>query len=235
MPADTSPSDYAEKPGTFHVSVLHLEDDIQKSAVVVQFQIWEGTDKSQNKRTHRQYFNNPQMSHGDGGAFAASVQVRLAMILGVPAIFNGEETPWDKVPPGADIEIAWVDQDGIARGMGCQLVIKLALKPKSKGSDEMRLQIDGRSMWAVDDPDVADIPKSIPALRLIGKESVAMKKPADPADGVSKANSGKGSNGNGNGHANKAATPPAKRETAAATAASAASAASPALADLDDL
>lgn len=203
--SDLAPSSFVEKPGWYHVAVTDSDANPTKKdggmmdAIKVEFGIFTGTEPSQKKRQFTGYFNNPNLSHKDGGAFCWSAQVRLAMCLNVPATRkDGSEIPFAKVPAGEEVDINWDKYD--LRGR--QLVVKVVAQKDRDG-----FQIDGKHIYHPADEEVKDIPKDAAALKLAGIKAST----GNTNGGAS--NQQKPTNGNGNVASGNAAQQPPKTTT----------------------
>lgn len=174
--SDLAPSSFVEKPGWFHVAVNDFDPEPTKKgdgsmldSIKLDLGVLDGTEPSQKKRQFTAYFNNPNMSHRDGGAFCWSVQVRLAMCLGgiYGRLNDGREVPIEKIPAGTEFDIVWVRKDAAGNEVdsprGRQIVVKLVARKEREG-----FEIDGKHIYHPADPEVKDVPKDAASLKLAG-------------------------------------------------------------------
>ena len=157
VPADgLELSQFLDKPGTFHVLVLEVDENPVSGngevmhAIRLRGRVLAGTDPTQVGRTVSALLTNPNMNHKDGGAFATKVHLRLAKA--VAAI--------SQAAPGQAVSVDW----SLAKGKQC--VIEFAW---NKGTDGVeRVGVKGGGIYHVGDPEVASIPKDAAALAMMG-------------------------------------------------------------------
>lgn len=196
MPGNTKPTQDIDKPCWAHICVVQLQENPPKrdggfmDAVAVSVIVLASSDETQVKRTGTFYFNNPNMSHKDGGEFAAACQVRLAQACNINPIIDGELSTWDKATEGKQVDITWMTEDGkTSPAAGQQLIMKFNYGwDSAKKAPTDKIHVDGKHVYHLEDEDVASVPKSAQHLKLIGKEHLATAKTtATPAKQPAKA------------------------------------------------
>jgi len=194
QPASMEVSSFLDKPGSFHFMVKRIDEDPtgkdggQLDGIKVEMTVRDGTDKSQIKREFNPILFNPSESHKDGGEFATKVHLRLADALGL----------FKPVAPGEEVEIDWT------KAGGRQLVAHVK-HGRAKEGQEPRLEIDGAHIYHVDDPEVATVPKDLPAISVLPAALRRISKDPANARNQKPVNGNGAGNGNGKAAANKAA------------------------------
>jgi hypothetical protein len=152
---ELSNSSYASKDGRYHCVITEWVENPAKSddtpmigAVKVGFEIVEGTEKSEIKKTHNEMFFPPDESK-DGGGFNAIKLTRLCVAI------SGVHQP------GVEVEIT--DKDAIGR----QLVIELAHRTDKNNPSKIYFGLKGANLFHIDDAEVSDVPKSADHLDVI--------------------------------------------------------------------
>lgn len=192
MPDDLKASSFVEKEGKYHILVTAVIEEPTKEngelidAIQLEGICEGGTDPSQAKKSLQiKFFNGT--SDKDGGAFAAKKQLRLADACNLlkPA------------KPGQEVEVDW------KKAAGSQIIVYL------KKSDKGYMELDRLHVYHIDDPEVADVPKNMQAVKLIPAANRRMG--SDPNNarttGASGGHGGKTANGGAGqaGGANKTA------------------------------
>jgi hypothetical protein len=141
-------SSYASKDGLYHVCITEWIENPPKSddtpmigAVKVGFEIVEGTDKSEIKKTQNEMFFPPDETK-DGGGFNAIKLTRL--VVAISGVHQ----------PGVETEIT--EKDAIGR----QLILELSHRPDKTNPQKIYFGVKGANLYHVDDPQVADVPKN---------------------------------------------------------------------------
>lgn len=157
VPADgIGIAEYVNKPCQAHCLIKEVEENPLKAtgelmnAIRVKGKILRANDETQNGREFSAILNNPNMSHKDGGAYAAKIHLRLAAALRLLG----------PIAPGASVEIPWP----AARGRQC--VIFFADSKDNEGN--IRTQVSGAHFYDVADSEVAHVPKDQAALTQMG-------------------------------------------------------------------
>ncbi len=170
VPDDITPSNFLDKPGTYHVMCSLVEDPAKKDdgsildGISFTFGVLAGTDSSQEKRTVRVTIYNPNMSHSDGGLFARKRFARLARALGMRDKASGKLIDQCR---GMAVELDWQD----ARGK--QAVIRFVHGKDRDGKQTKFMDIDGLQIYSVHDEEVKDIPKREKALKMLADAEAA--------------------------------------------------------------
>ncbi len=198
-PTDTTVKSYVDKPGQYHVMVVHIEenpvhDNQVKDQVNFGIAVLGGTDPSQVRKELLIRLQNPNEGQKDGGEFCAKVQWRTAQALDIPAIITLEDgsrqyCKLQDVPDGAEIELDWLgqehrdDPDNVSPwAIGRQMIVKLQ---EEEYQGKKSIKLSGAHVYHVTDPDVAEVPKDFKALELSGykvnKPAAANAATAKPA------------------------------------------------------
>ena len=153
---------YLKKPGRYHVVVTELDgnpssrDGKPMDALKVGFEVLDGTEKSEIKKAGEMLLWKGKPTDKDGGEMANKKLTRLAVA------FGGQHSPGGK---------GKIDLVG---SLGRQIVVDM--QPRKSGDKEY-LDVNYANIYHVDDPAVADVPKSEASLALIPaawrKQSVA--------------------------------------------------------------
>jgi hypothetical protein len=170
VPADgLELSQFLDKPGTFHVLVLEVDENPVNNngevmnAIRLRGRVLAGTEPTQIGRTVSSLMSNPNMSHKDGGAFATKVHLRLARAVGAIS----------QAAPGQAVSVDWT----LAKGKQC--VVQFGW---NKGSDGVeRVEVKGGGIYHVGDPEVASIPKDMAALAMMGGGGQSQQATSRPA------------------------------------------------------
>lgn len=179
---------FLEEEGTYHVMVIHTDEaptirsGNRKGEYLDGFEVEvEVIAGDQAKKTHRLMFNNPNLSHKDGGDFARRLQTRFLEVVGLI----------DPTQKGKRVSVE------LKTAETRQFIA--AFKNREKDG-KTYLQLDGGKFWHIDDPsadkcerDQLAIDKLAGAYRRDPK-SFETAKPATNGNG-----SASKSNGNGNG------------------------------------
>jgi hypothetical protein len=190
-------SQYLRKPGTYHLKIEEVDENPQtvdkKPAggfdVVFSALEGEGDDLhsdgkfTETSKTFNMRFQPPKLTHKDGGDFMRRRQTKFAVAAGVMPEKTARQS-------GQKVTV------DLQQAVGRQVIAKVkAGKPNDKG--QVYLEIDSASIWHVDDPEVAAIPKNQTAINLL---SPALRRKADSFDKPEKKPASQGgaqSNGNG--------------------------------------
>lgn len=158
-PADMLEGGRLEKEGRYHFFVKSVAD-MQKingdaaEGFTVEMQVLGGDNADQTDRTIKEFIQDPQSTHKDGGAFKAKIQ--CAFLLATNAIGIESLT-------GGDLEF---DPDECA---GHQLVAAVKFgKPDSNG--KAYLSLHGLEIYHVDDPRAGDVAKNADAIGAIPQQ-----------------------------------------------------------------
>lgn len=149
--------DYLEKPGRYHMMVVHAEENAKMGDNIVKGFMYElavQAPKELAGQTVRVYFRNPDSTHKDGGKMARAKQSNALLAANVV-------TPSDL---GKTKEVNAED------AKDNQLCIELALGEPNSKTGKQYLDLNYANIFHVDDPRAKSYPKDSDILSLIPKE-----------------------------------------------------------------
>lgn len=166
-PKSFSASNWLQKEGKYHMSVLAIDESPKKAdgsfidGFVVECQVLAGTHQDEVKKTWRLVLASPDFSKSEKAQAMASLkQARFLRAVGL--IRDGQE--------GQQIELDL--QRAVAR--------QFCIETERGGEDNKYLQMRGANLWHVDDPESAEIAKSQAALDTLTPGARLQSRPSTP-------------------------------------------------------
>lgn len=161
----TNDAPFLEKPGVYHMSVVHAVENATfrggdkkgqfRGGFEIEFVVLAGPEA---KKSTRVFFRNPDLSHSDQGAFCRKVQTRALEAIAVlgPQFRGKQVTVTLEGGDGQPCPIA-----------GRQAIVKLEQGKDREGKATKFLDLAGANIWHVDDPEAEQCERNQDALKLL--------------------------------------------------------------------